>query len=166
MFLYITLVGIVPVTVFAQPFVISGADTPSAIDDLEVLDEATGLIWQRCTFGRPWTGLVCGAGTGPIYTHEQALVHAQNARTATKAWRLPNIKELASIIDWTQRTPSIDSAAFPNTMWTVNYWSATPNVQDPTSAFSVNFYAGTVSPRSRSEEKYIRFVRESEQFIK
>lgn len=176
--LSICLLGFLPATSIAKPFVILGTDTPDTLlDDNEVFDQATGLIWQRCAFGSGWNGTQCGGGNLPInyiFTHEDALLIAKNATPATKAWRLPNIKELSSIVDRTQFDPSIDDTTFPNTLFDdkalppafVHFWSSTPSVQDSSEAFGILFSNGNIMLAPRTDLGFIRLVRESEQFIK
>jgi hypothetical protein len=173
MFLYISLVGIAPVTIFAQPFVNLGAGTADRADDSELLDEATGLIWRICDFGQRWGGQYCTDGDTPapaegyIYTHEEALENARRARTTTKAWRLPNIKELSSILDWQGSELASIAPAFGVKNIFFWYWSSTPNVGDPSLVGSVSFRPGSVSMQSRRSDKgSILLVRESDELMK
>jgi hypothetical protein len=113
-------------------------------DGTEVTDVQTGLIWRRCTVGQTWANGTCTGGL-TVFRHEEALA---NAMTQT-GWRLPNIKELASLVDTTSVRPSINAVAFPATP-TAAYWSSTPDVQSPSNAWSVDFALGQVSPLGRS----------------
>jgi hypothetical protein len=91
----------------------------------EVLDSKTKLIWRRCTEGTAWDGAAC-IGRASSFTHEQALIHA-NTQTG---WRLPNVKELTSILDLSVTHPSIDSAVSPT--WDQrSHVSSTPNTNSP-----------------------------------
>ncbi len=79
-------------------------------DGKEVTDTVLGLIWRRCLEGMTWSGTTCtGAPTG--FMHRQALVHAQ----AQSGWRMPNIKEVMSILDRGSGAPSWDLTLFPGT---------------------------------------------------
>ena len=132
--------------VFAQPYRYSA-------DGSEVTDSKTGLIWRRCSEGQTWNGSTC-AGTALAYTHEQALVHAQTQ----DGWRLPNVKELTSIVDRSRSIPAIDPTAFPatSTRW---YWTSSPDA-DRVDVWMVGFYVGYVSDYSRGPETfYVRLVR-------
>jgi hypothetical protein len=64
-------------------------------------------------------------------------------------WRLPSRIELLSIVDFTQSEPLIDPVAFPNTP-PEPFWSVSPTVDDPSSAWSVHFGFGTVSASATS----------------
>lgn len=98
----------------AERFTVSGE---------EVTDKRTGLVWKRCSEGQTLSGSSC-TGTAASYKHEQALARAKSANTTDSAtgWRLPNVKELASLADKGCQSPAIDSTAFPGTPSGV-YWS-------------------------------------------
>jgi hypothetical protein len=113
-------------------------------DGAEVTDAQTGLIWRRCTAGQTWSNGACAGGL-TVFRHEEALAHAM---TQT-GWRLPNVKELASLVETSSVRPAINSVAFPGTPSTA-YWSSTPDVQQPSSAWSIEFGMGAVAPLGRS----------------
>lgn len=108
----------------------------------EVTDTQTGLTWRRCSEGQVWSGSTC-TGAAATYTHEQALARA-TAQAGTSGWRLPNVKELASIADKARTAPAIDTTAFPATPshW---YWSSTPYAGGASNAWLVSFYDGYAS---------------------
>ena len=138
----------------------------------EVTDSQTGLIWRRCSAGQSWTGTGCVADSSQAsFTHEAALAYARNQT----GWRLPNIKELRSLLQDNPQSSSfsIDAVAFPNT-FDVNlngigfYWSSTPNVQQSTTAWGVRFLpvrqnivpdVGSVSSVLRNSSLNVRLVR-------
>ena len=97
--------------------------------DGTVTDKATGLQWKRCSEGQEWNGATC-TGSAARHTWQQALQRADTATYAGKSdWRLPNIKELASIVEQACDWPSIDLGAFPATQ-TRDYWSSSPNARN------------------------------------
>lgn len=106
----------------------------------EVLDSQTNLIWRRCSEGMIWSGLTC-TGTATSYNHENALIYAKSQT----GWRLPNVKELSSIIDRTAYLPSVNNSVFPGTPL-YDYWSTSPFIApDPAFqgfAWYVNFSNG------------------------
>jgi hypothetical protein len=111
-------------------------------DGQEVTDALTALTWRRCAEGTSFDGITC-AGSMVLHLHEAALqLAASEAGRTGLAWRLPNIKELASLLDQRFFNPPVDAAVFPNTlMYTV--WSSTPNVSNPQFlAWGINFAAG------------------------
>src|SRR2546427_1367377 len=64
-------------------------------------------------------------------------------------WRLPNIRELMTIVDYSRFSPAIDPAFTPTA--TVSYWSSTTAVSDPSQAFGVDFANGNVFPSDKNE---------------
>jgi hypothetical protein len=132
----------------AERFVVNGA---------EVTDQRTGLVWARCSVGQSWSGSAC-TGTAITLTHESALAHAQSQ----SGWRLPNVKELASLADKGCQSPAIDSVAFPNTPgnW---YWTSSPYVGGSVFAWSVYFNEGSVNGGVyRYSNVQVRLVRASQ----
>ncbi len=97
----------IPATAPASRFTDNGDGT--------VTDKTTGLQWQRCSQGQAWSSGTC-TGTATAHTWQAALQLAEAASYAGKSdWRLPNIKELASIVEQACNYPSIDLAVFPGT---------------------------------------------------
>jgi hypothetical protein len=120
----------------------------------EVTDSRTGLIWARCSAGQSLSGTAC-TGTANTYTHEQALSYA----ASQSGWRLPNVKELASLADKGCQNPAIDSTAFPNTV-SSGYWTSSPYVGYSSVAWNVYFFNGDVNGYGfRSSGYYVRLVR-------
>lgn len=129
---------------------------PSA-DGTEVTDARTGLTWQRCSAGQTWSGDTC-AGVATRHTHEEALLHAQ----ARPGWRLPTVKDLASLVDESRRHPAIDTMAFPATP-AYAYWASSPRVGTPSTAWHVEFNDGNVRYNARSSYRYhVRLVKQPE----
>jgi hypothetical protein len=115
---------------------------PSA-DGTEVTDAMTGLVWSRCAAGMVWNNdaQTCDGAATRFYWKD-ALSYAKRNRAG--GWRLPNIKELFSIVDHKKTEPAIDSIAFPNTSWRLHL-SSTPNGQDSlNSVKAIEFTAGGV----------------------
>ncbi len=157
---FICLLGIMPVAASAQPYTISS-------DGSEVTDQKTGLIWRRCAEGMAFSGGTC-TGTASTFTHEAALQQATaQAGSTSVAWRLPNVKELASITDKTLFTPAIDPTAFPAipALATQNFWSSSPYISATNNcvvngcASLVRFYDGNTTGTLRSYAAYVLLVR-------
>jgi hypothetical protein len=93
-----------------------GQRAPDLFDngDGTVTDNRTGLMWQKGEAGvMSW-----GEAIGQCNT---LILPPFNGYTD---WRLPNIKELESLVDDTRYGPAIDTAYFPNAT-SAEYWSST-----------------------------------------
>lgn len=127
-------------------------------DEQEVTDTATQLVWRRCAEGQVFGGGTC-SGTALAFTHEAALLRAKAEATSSgKAWRLPNVKELSSLVDRSRSIPAIDVIAFPATP-PDRFWSAS---QAGSSAWAVFFWEGSLNPSHRSHGLQLRLVRDSQ----
>jgi len=110
--------------------------------DGTITDNATGLMWVKepgaCggAFGSP--------GSPSQMTWNNAIDNCLALDYAGhNDWRLPNIKELASIIDYEVWLPSIDSVFFPYTQnW--YYWSSTTYFPASASAWAIYFMDGSI----------------------
>ena len=150
-FYFICLLDIIPISTYAQPYVIS-------TDSVEITDKRTGLIWRRCVEGMVYNGSTC-TGTASTFTHEFALQHAvAMARMSGKAWRVPERDELASIIDKSRSDLAIDLAAFPATPADV-FRSTSSYGGNPMLFWAVNFNGGNIHLSSRYAFDYVRLVR-------
>lgn len=130
-------------------------------DGQEVADNQTGLVWRRCVEGMAWDGNTCtGNSTG--YMFEEALHKASIEASATgKNWRLPNAKELASLVDASRSDLLVDSEIFPATP-NFQTWSATAYTQDGFFAWMVNFYYGWIYFSYTEDTGTARLVRDAE----
>lgn len=89
----------------------------------EVKDNVTGLIWQRCAIGQVWNQNTCSASIeAKQLTWHEAL---KEAKALGNGYRLPNIRELHSIVEPRCSNPSVNSTVFPNAVSGL-FWSSTP----------------------------------------
>jgi hypothetical protein len=97
--------------------------------DGTVTDTSTGLMWQQ-------------AVSSNSMTWEQALTHCEGLNLGGHTdWRLPTIKELRSLVDYSQYNPAINTTYFPNTAasWC---WSSTTDAGTAYYAWLVHFGYG------------------------
>lgn len=126
-------------------------------DGTEVTDNKTGLIWRRCPEGM--TASIDGCtGIPGAYNLEDALALAKSQAKATgKAWRLPKVEELSSIVDTSRKDPSIDIDVFPGTPGSP-FFTASP---DGALSWFVSFYVGKVFSEYNAVPNHVRLVRSS-----
>ncbi|CAK0745438.1 List-Bact-rpt repeat protein [Gammaproteobacteria bacterium] len=124
--------------------------------DGTVTDNSTGLMWAQCSEGQSGSGCV---GDASSMSWGDALTAAKNSRLGGYSdWRLPNIKELLSIVDYSVYGPSIDRAIFPNTP-SSSFWSSAPHASTSVYAWIVSFFNGYARNYSRSSGFAVRLAR-------
>ena len=129
-------------------------------DDGTVTDLETGLMWSRCSQGQTYGENDC-MGSEVLLSWEDALsqnVPPTGVTTKYSDWRLPNVKELASIIEISCSDPSINSIVFPNTSYYV-FWTSSPSIYEPYFVWSIAFQIGTVAFFYRNDLGHVRLVR-------
>jgi len=72
-------------------------------------------------------------------------------------WRLPTIKELQSIADFSKSSPSVDTDFFKHTS-NVDYWSDTSNSVTPSNALTINFFNASQRSNTKSKAHSLRLV--------
>ena len=135
--------------------------------DGTISDHRTGLMWMTCTYGQTYSSGSC-TDTATSGDWEDAFAAADTSNAANngdgtyghKDWRLPNKKELSSIVDLTSNNPAINQTIFPNTQG-ATYWTATPSAADDSKAFTIDFTTATYGAATRSTNAiYVRLVRD------
>ena len=113
----------------------------------------TGLTWKRCAEGQTWNAskLICDGLAFCGYNWSQAL------SLASGGWRLPNLKELLSIVERRNYQPAINTTVFPATSQTATFWSSSPDREGWT--FYVSFQGGRFRFESNTGGDCVRLVR-------
>jgi hypothetical protein len=136
----------------------AGNDVFESDDASDILHIPTGLVFMRCAIGQTWQDGDC-IGQATAHTWQEALeLSVGYDLNDSKNWRLPNIKELSVIIERSCTSPSINTAAFPQTP-DEDFWTSTPSVLDPQRAWVIGFLNGTSSLRAKDRSIYVRLVR-------
>jgi hypothetical protein len=136
--------------------------------DGTVKDNLTGLVWLKKAnyINTDYSGFDTDgtAGDGRVtWQHALDFVAAMNAGTYGNCgqtdWRLPNVQELQSLIDYGRANPALCNAAGTG-QWTSGdpfngvqsyfYWSATTWADGTTSAWGVALHVGTVGANVKS----------------
>ena len=125
--------------------------------DSTITDNATGLMWKQCSEGQ--SGASCGTGSATSLTWANALLACEADTTASNTdWRLPNVNELSSIIDFGGSVPAINATYFPAT-GSNNYWSSTTYNQSGSFAYEVFFDDGGRDVYNKTTTIKVRCVR-------
>jgi hypothetical protein len=124
----------------------------SFTDNLDgtVTDNATGIMWQQESHDQ-------------LVTWEAALAYCEELVLPPgrhSDWRLPDVKELRSILDNTRCGPATDTSVFPQTdlSW---HWSSSTSTYEDHSHYGlyVDFVGGFVISALKTESHYVRCVR-------
>ena len=134
--------------------------------DGTITDNNTGLMWAK----KSDDGSIHDKDNS--YTRANAFaVHVAGLNTLNGGtgfaghtdWRLPNVKELQSIVNYQNVSPAVSSAFNDcgNGSCTAAdpYWSSTSFAVDPTNAWFVNFVGGHVIEDSKDHTFRVRAVR-------
>jgi hypothetical protein len=130
-----------------------------------VTDNLTGLIWleDANAFGtRPWTNALTDCAT--LNSGEHGLTDG----SVEGDWRLPNVQELHSLIDYGRDSPALCNTAGTG-QWTEGdpftvvqssgYWSSTTRAANTANAWYVYLMTGVVGNASKGGGSYVWPVR-------
>jgi hypothetical protein len=118
---------------FADPAV-APPNQYTVISTDEVQDNYTGLIWQR-------TGNASG-----LISWDQAVTYCSGLTIGGNTWRLPSVRELATLVDEAQVAPAINRTMFPSTQYGARsnnwYWASHAERNSTTAWWGLNFDDG------------------------
>ncbi len=136
--------------------------------DGTITDHNTGLMWEKLSFDDSIHDM------RTAYTWDKAFARVAALNTANFAghndWRLPNVRELQSIVNYERPDPAV-SPAFNNKCTpgatilsgscTANalYWSSSSLKIGPASAWDVAFDTGIVEDADKRRAMHVRAVR-------
>ncbi len=129
-----------------QRYVFNGFD--------EVYDKKTSLIWHRCLLGQAGTN--CQEGTAQVLNWLQALEVG-----STQGWRVPNIRELATLVELQCSNPAINLSVFPNQP-NGHLWSSSPYHFYDHYAWYLDLADGIYIYGDRQDRKHLRLVKDAE----
>lgn len=118
---------------------------PYHAGSVTVLDQGTGLEWQK-------------SDESTLRDWQDALGYCENLNLNSKTdWRVPNIRELKSIVENSRYYPVIDPAMSAKS---ANYWSSTSVAgHPPAHAWVVNFANGDDNWYPKTTKYNVRCVR-------
>jgi hypothetical protein len=112
-----------------------------------VKDPRTGLLWEDTPH------------TTTKITHPKAQAYCRDLKLGGyDDWRLPTVKELLSIVDYTRYKPALPTA-FAYVEEEGFYWSSTVYADDSDEYWGVNFKDGASSEAAEYYDRYVRCVR-------
>ncbi|TGM12595.1 DUF1566 domain-containing protein [Leptospira stimsonii] len=115
-----------------------------------VSDNRTGLIWQTS-----------GSSIG---TWQQALTGCTSLSLAGLSWRLPNVTELHSIVDYSGSTPAINATFFPGAV-SQYHWTSTTDRSNVTYALALFFTNGLIGGNGKAASWYFRCVSDLKSYV-
>jgi hypothetical protein len=137
--------------------------------DGTITDNNTGLMWEKLSSDGsihdyidtyPWIM----AGWFKVWTLNN------DEFAGYTDWRIPNVKELQSIVDYERSSPSVDpvfdtgctpgcTVTTCSCTWAGYYWSSTSYALNPVEAWIVNFSTGWNSVLDKDDNNLVRAVR-------
>jgi len=140
--------------------------------DGSVTDAVTGLMWKKCSEGQTWeVATNTCTGTTAYYTWQEALQRAEDVNAGITGdnigytgWRVPNVKELTSILEYSCSMPSMNVEVFPPDTSGDDrgnpYWTSTIDSVSSGFMYTVSFRAsGVIARPSSMDVTAVRLVR-------
>jgi hypothetical protein len=123
-------------------------------EDGTITDNLTGLMWAENT------------NMGGIMNWNSAIDYANNLSLGTSCggehtdWRLPNVKELQSLIDFGNQSPALPTGHPFTSVQSSDYWSSTTSASNTDGAFGVYIVWGMTGYKTKaSSDGYVWPVR-------
>ncbi len=119
-----------------------------AVEEQFVIENATGLTWQRHVgnYGLDQPTAIAYCDSLVLDTYDD--------------WRLPSRTELISIVDYSLYWPSLDDHDFPRTA-NFEYWTTIDYAGDTNRAWYVDFNDGTSASALKTDLRAVRCVRDT-----
>ena len=128
---------------------------PAGNGEIVTTDNVTGLMWAS-------DGNGAGCFNGGTRTWTESLDWAEGLTFAGYSdWRLPNRRELESLINAGRANPAINTTYFPNTSADY-YWSGSTYADLTVGAWVVGFDVSGVGAYDKTDTYYVRAVRGGE----
>ncbi|MBP9890091.1 MAG: DUF1566 domain-containing protein, partial [Leptospiraceae bacterium] len=119
--------------------------------DGTILDNATGITWQKCSRGQNNDSTCSGTATTTDWS--TASSYCNSLSLTGKTWTLPSLFELATIIDFGGTPKTISSVFFPSTINSF-YWTSISSASDTLSAYNFSFGSGILQSSLKSSSGY------------
>jgi len=125
----------------------------------QALDRLSGRNWDRCVYGQSWNEARSTCTGNPIkISWEVAMLIAEDNNK-----RLPDIKELNSVLDLQCIIPPAHLKIFPNTPGSTKngLWSSTPHLTPDTNityAWYIDLGFGATNFREVNKTNFVRYI--------
>jgi hypothetical protein len=132
-------------------------------DDGTVTDTASGLMWMRCALGQQWTADGC-QGEPTLFDWDALEGAAQQINASGdfffNDWRVPQLRNLAMLIERQCKEPRTNLAVFPDTPADF-FWTSTlrPGDESTDSAYALSFGPDGVKRHQKTMKHHLRLVR-------
>lgn len=131
-------------------------------DNATVTDTQTDLMWKLCTEGK--SGVQCKEGEALEMNWAEALLYLPEHNSLGAGgytdWRLPNIRELSTLVESQCAHPAINLDIFPNTPAS-HFWTSSPYHFYTHYSWYVDFAYGSPTYDERIRKKLLRLVRDA-----
>ena len=125
-----------------------------------VIDLKNRVEWLKCTVGQIWDNEKCVGDPVKLTLEEAEILTNQVSIELGGEWRLPDKKELVSLICKSCDNVKINESIFPDTPAEI-FWTSQRNWWSPKFFWSVNFFTGYTYGRFVPEKKlFVRFLRD------
>lgn len=125
--------------------------------DGTVTHHRTGLMWKKCK--ESLSGAAPDQGIVSVMTWSETLTHAMSHELGNYTdWRLPNIKELATIAELACHEPVINLSVFPWRLYR-SIGSSPPNASIATEAWALNIGNGNDNTQNKGALADVWLVR-------
>lgn len=141
-----------------QDNIIPSISTGSLLDQGNgtLLDTRTGLQWSNCLVGQEWNGQQC---EGEAVTFARISTALEYVNINLPGWRVPSIKELLSLVDYSCSFPAARAPLYPADSG-YSLISSTPNLEETQNfthtkcIWGVSFDEGRAFCSSTSDLRY------------
>ena len=124
-----------------------------------VLDLKHNIYWLRCSVGQTWSNNSCEGKAIKLTMEEVTYAISKANEQLGGNWRLPNRKELESIVCFECGKVKINNEFFPNTPYEP-FWTGEKNSWSKQFYWSVNFFTGHTFGRFPGNiPNFVRLVR-------
>lgn len=122
-------------------------------------DNLTGLMWIQCAYGQTWSaGPSCSDSAGAMFWQDAMNYCDGLSYAGQDDWRLPSVKELATLVDASRFTPAVQASAFPGSFSTY-FWSSSSYANDGNLAWGVTFDGSAYKGDKATAAYNVRCVR-------